>query len=160
MLLYVTLSSQRQCKLYSHRWFWWELYLFMHAHICILHLCFIPSTIYTICIVIYFGNCMGGTCVFVCVSVWKDIRLHPRACCLLRERFDRIGNVQLSWEEREATEEITTEKMRKGGKRESRQVCWDSFTETGYRKNKVDVGKDRTGRRMRRSQRIRTDCQN
>ena len=36
---------------------------------------------------------------------------------------------------------------------------WDSFTETGYRENKVDNHEDRTSHRMRRSQKTRTDCQ-
>ena len=31
----------------------------------------------------------------------------------------------------------------------------DSFTETGYRENKIDTGKDRMSKRMRRSQKIK-----
>ena len=34
----------------------------------------------------------------------------------------------------------------------------DSFTETGCRENKLDTGEDRMSQRMRRSQKIRTDC--
>ena len=33
------------------------------------------------------------------------------------------------------------------------------FTETGCGENKLDTGEDRTNQRMRRSQKIRTDCQ-
>lgn len=32
-------------------------------------MCVILSTAFSICIVIYFGNCMGGMCVFVCMCV-------------------------------------------------------------------------------------------
>ena len=39
------------------------------------------------------------------------------------------------------------------------QFYQDSFTETGYRKNKLDTGKNRMNQRMRRSQKIRTYCQ-
>jgi hypothetical protein len=34
-----------------------------------------------------------------------------------------------------------------------------SFTETGCRENKIDIDEDRMSQRMRRSQKIRTDCQ-
>jgi hypothetical protein len=40
-----------------------------------------------------------------------------------------------------------------------RQSYWENFTETGYRENKLDTGKDRASQRMSRSQKIRTDCQ-
>ena len=39
------------------------------------------------------------------------------------------------------------------------QFYCDSFTETGCRENKLDTGEDRMSQRMRRSQKIRTDCQ-
>ena len=39
------------------------------------------------------------------------------------------------------------------------QFYWESFTETGCRENKLDTGEDRMSQRMRRSQKIRTDCQ-
>jgi hypothetical protein len=35
----------------------------------------------------------------------------------------------------------------------------NSFTETGCRKNKLDMGEDRMKQTMRRSQKIRTDFQ-
>jgi hypothetical protein len=35
-------------------------------------------------------------------------------------------------------------------------VYWDSFVETGCRKNKLEIGKDRTSQKMRRSQQNRT----
>jgi hypothetical protein len=43
-----------------------------------------------------------------------------------------------------------------GGGRE--ETVWESFTETGCRKNKLDTGEDRMRQRMRRSQKIRTDA--
>ena len=36
---------------------------------------------------------------------------------------------------------------------------WEGFIETGCRENKLDTGEGRTSQRMRRSQKIRTDCQ-
>jgi hypothetical protein len=41
---------------------------------------------------------------------------------------------------------------------QQRQFYWDSFIETSCRKNKLDTGKDRMIQRIRRSQKIRTDC--
>ena len=38
------------------------------------------------------------------------------------------------------------------------QLYWDRSTETGYRENKLDTSEDRMSQRMRRSQKIRTDC--
>jgi hypothetical protein len=35
----------------------------------------------------------------------------------------------------------------------------ESFTESGYRENKLDTVADKASQRMRRSQKIRTDCQ-
>jgi hypothetical protein len=40
-----------------------------------------------------------------------------------------------------------------------RQFYRDSFTETGCRENKLDTGEDRESPRMRRRQKITTDCQ-
>ena len=34
----------------------------------------------------------------------------------------------------------------------------NSFIETGCRKNKLDTGEDRMSQRMKRSQKIRTNC--
>ena len=37
-------------------------------------------------------------------------------------------------------------------------ILLGSFTETGCRENKLDIGEVRMSHRMRRSQKIRTDC--
>jgi len=39
------------------------------------------------------------------------------------------------------------------------QFYWDNSTVAGYRKNNLDTGENRTRQRMRRSQKIRTNCQ-
>ena len=39
-----------------------------------------------------------------------------------------------------------------------RQFDQETFTEAGCRKNELDTGEDKTSQRIRRSQRIRTDC--
>jgi len=36
---------------------------------------------------------------------------------------------------------------------------WESFTETGCRENKLNTGEDSRRQRLRKSQKIRTDCQ-
>ena len=38
------------------------------------------------------------------------------------------------------------------------QFYWDSFTETGYRENKLGTGEGRVSQKVRRIQKIRTDC--
>jgi hypothetical protein len=50
------------------------------------------------------------------------------------------------------------EKGKGSAERGRRQLGWDSCTETGCRENKPDTGEDRMSQRMRRSQKIRTDC--
>jgi hypothetical protein len=51
------------------------------------------------------------------------------------------------------------EQCRQRREKGKRQFDLDSCTETGYKGNKIDINEDRTSQRMRRSQKIRTDCQ-
>ena len=60
----------------------------------------------------------------------------------------------------------SAERGRKRGGRErgrergkgSKQFYQESFTEIGWGENKPDTGKDRMSQRIRRSQKIRTNC--
>ena len=73
------------------------------------------------------------------------------------KKFDRIGSAQLSQEERgkgNYLRDQCREEKRRGnftGTVVKRQVA---------RQNKLDTGEDRMSQRTRRSQKIRTDCQN
>jgi hypothetical protein len=51
-------------------------------------------------------------------------------------------------------------KLLKGQCREGNEAVYqDSSIDRLQRENKLDIGEDRTSQRMRRSQKIRTDCQ-
>jgi hypothetical protein len=75
--------------------------------------------------------------------------------------MSEIGYAQLTQEQQRKREHLRT--ARGGGVVCGKCVRWfylDSFTESGYRKNKLGTGKNRASQRIRNSQKIRTYCLN